>query len=487
MTFSFPVSAVAYDRDLDAVGIQYGTGEANNDFAGLNASQADAARAAFAKFEAVSGLTFTELSGADAGDATLRIAQSGLPATAWGYYPSSVEEGGDAWLGRDAGYYDVVERGGYAWHTIMHEIGHTLGLKHGHDSGGHGALPGTEDSMEFSIMTYRSFVDDPLIGGYSNSGWSYAQSLMQTDIAAIQQMYGANYDYNSGSTVYTWDEKTGEQFINGVGQGAPGGNVIFQTIWDGGGDDVFRFTNYSADLVVDLAPGEGTIVDPSQLAWLNRFEMGSGPEIYASASIYTAQLFQGDTRALIENAVGGKGDDILSGNDVRNVLKGRSGDDTLLGGEGNDRLVGNSGNDSLEGGDGNDVLVGQRGRDELTGGAGDDQLRGGQWADDLNGGTGDDRLSGGGGKDTINGGAGDDELMGGGGRDCFVFEANAGADTIIDFMSGVDLIDVSAFDIGFGALTFSARDGGATVSADELTLTLLDVDPTALTAGDFIF
>ena len=44
--------------------------------------------------------------------------------------------------------------------------------------------------------------------------------------------------------------------INGVAQAAPGGNTIFMTIWDGGGNDTYDFSNYTTNLSVNLQPGE---------------------------------------------------------------------------------------------------------------------------------------------------------------------------------------------------------------------------------------
>jgi len=60
---------------------------------------------------------------------------------------------------------------------------------------------------------------------------------------------------------------------------------------------------------------------------------------------------------VIENAIGGNGNDILIGNALNNALIGNSGNDQLNGGAGNDTLNGGSGNDSLTGGSGNDSFV----------------------------------------------------------------------------------------------------------------------------------
>jgi serralysin len=60
---------------------------------------------------------------------------------------------------------------------------------------------------------------------------------------------------------------------------------------------------------------------------------------------------------VIENAIGGKGNDFLYGNAGNNVLEGRSGDDILVGGKGADRLIGGAGSDALTGGSGKDTFV----------------------------------------------------------------------------------------------------------------------------------
>ena len=63
------------------------------------------------------------------------------------------------------------------------------------------------------------------------------------------------------------------------------------------------------------------------------------------------------------------------------------------------------------------------------------------------GGLGNDRIFGGQGNDTLNGGSGDDRLAGGPGNDVFVFGPGDGADTVTDFSSGTDKIDLTAFGI----------------------------------------
>jgi len=122
-------------------------------------------------------------------------------------------------------------------------------------------------------------------------------------------------------------------------------------------------------------------------------------------------------------AIDGTGSDManrITGNGAANRLAGMGGDDTLRGGAGNDTLDGGAGNDSL-GGD-----------------------------------AGNDRLHGGDGADILNGGAGADILTGGAGADTFVFSSvshsrGATVDTITDFQTGIDRIDLRGIDANTAA------------------------------------
>ena len=97
----------------------------------------------------------------------------------------------------------------------------------------------------------------------------------------------------------------------------------------------------------------------------------------------------------------------------------------------------------------NDILAGDRRDNDLNGGAGNDTLYGGPGGGDdvMAGGLGNDRLFGGQGNDTLDGGPGDDRLAGGPGADVFVFGPGEGADTVTDFSSGTDKVDLTAFEI----------------------------------------
>lgn len=141
----------------------------------------------------------------------------------------------------------------------------------------------------------------------------------------------------------------------------------------------------------------------------------------------------------------------------------------------------------LDGGNGNDTLVatvasGSAGTSFLNGGSGDDRLT-------VVGGT-DNHLDGGTGKDTLISGTGDDTFFGGRGADAFTFAPPNGHDTISDFDSGRDLIDLTAFasaDIhDFSDLTIDTTNGDSVIRFDtDNDVTVVGV--AHLKAADFLF
>ncbi len=83
-----------------------------------------------------------------------------------------------------------------------------------------------------------------------------------------------------------------------------------------------------------------------------------------------------DVLVAIEQAIGGSGDDAMTGDDAGNYFIGNAGNDTLVGNGGDDRLEGGLGNDRLDGGDGADLFNpgGAPVGDTVLGGGGFDSL-----------------------------------------------------------------------------------------------------------------
>ena len=288
--------------------------------------------------------------------------------------------------------------GGLGFTTILHEIGHSLGLKHPHDGGGN-ARPtfaqlgiSSLDSAEYTVMSYDEAQGATL--PFGNPG-----TLMPLDILAIQYLYGANRSYHSGNDTYTLVD-----------------DRVIETLWDAGGTDLVDATQVKSAVMLNLNPGALSSV---------------GSTLGAVAY-----------NTWVENAFGSAFADTLYGNEISNQLEGRDGNDTIDGGQGNDNINGNRGNDIVQGSQGDDLLQGGQGEDAVNGNAGNDEVfgnigfdtvRGGQGNDILRGGQNDDQLFGDLGNDTLFGDLGNDQLTGGEGADRFVFLENSGNDTIFDF------------------------------------------------------
>ena len=317
--------------------------------------------------------------------------------------------------------------GGYAFLTLVHELGHGLGLAHPHDNGGGSTIwPGVTDAFDsygsnnlnqgiFTVMSYNDGwdqVQDPLGNGLTTYG--FVGGPMAFDIAAIQYLYGANTSYHTGGDTYTLPDTN-----------APG--TYWTCIWDAGGVDQIVYGG-TRNVIIDLTA-----------ATIDNSPTGGGIPSYASG------IYGGFTIAngvVIENGLAGSGNDLLVGNSANNRLSGGSGNDTMSGAAGNDIIYGNQNDDLVYGNIGGDTVFGGQDIDRLYGGRDEDLIYGnfqsdviyGNFAiDTMFGGQGDDTIYGGQGDDLLSGNLGNDALFGNIGADVFVFGGNSGLDRIIGF------------------------------------------------------
>lgn len=384
---------------------------AGNGFAPYTPAQEAAARQAITLWDDLIPQTFRETNGRGA---DIVFANSSDPAQAYAYYPVN----GRGWQFQS----DVFTRnptenwtnewftpGGYGNTTLIHELGHSLGLSHPGAYNGAGATnylgqaEYAQDSMQYTIMSYWA-------GGETNAltvNWSvvlnnYAQTPMLHDIYAIQQVYGADPTTRTGDTTYGFGSNAGHAVYDFAKNPFP-----YLSIYDAGGIDTIDTSGFTTSQFIDLHAGSFSSIGGAapSLAAINaaRAELGFAPTgpidalinsfmNAAATRIAQDQAFLGEAAVTgiratqyqnvsiaygttIENATGGSARDLIHGNEVANVLKGMGGDDVLRGFEGNDTLIGGLGNDVLEGDQGNDILISDAGLDRLTGGSGADTFK----------------------------------------------------------------------------------------------------------------
>ncbi|WUR13860.1 M10 family metallopeptidase C-terminal domain-containing protein [[Empedobacter] haloabium] len=424
LTYSFPASAPPN-----------ATGEDRAGFAPMTAAQKDDVRTAMATWSAVANVTFREVT--SGGKLQLATNDQGATSAAYAYYPQPYAMSG-LYLNNALSYNTATASNAYRINVLVHELGHSLGLKHPGDynAGGGGSpgpyLPGALDNSDYTMMSYYDGASKAIDG-------KRPAAPMLLDILAMQYLYGANTAWHAGNDVYT--------FTNTA---AP------QCIWDAGGINTLDFSACTGATIIDLNAGAFSETAPG---------------------LHNVALAYG---VAVQRAVAGAGGATIRANDLGNLITGGAGADEVLGGAGNDTITGGAGNDRLQGGRGSDVLDGGSGRDTLAGGAGDDRyvvdsaqdvvdetaagsdgvdtlltvlsmwtlqdgvevlhytgsgafsgkgnaldnrLAGGAGNDLLAGAGGNDRLDGGGGADTLDGGTGNDIMLGGLGDDVYLLDA----------------------------------------------------------------
>ena len=156
-----------------------------------------------------------------------------------------------------------LQPGSAGFNTLVHEIGHSLGLTHPGDYDAVDDVYPTydndaeyiQDTSMYSVMSYFDGAET----GYSGDGDGLPEFIATPrthDMFMAQSLYSANFDARNTDSTYGYNaEDVGAQYDFTNFGGANEWDLPQLTIWDGGGVDTLDLSGDDSGVTLDLRPG----------------------------------------------------------------------------------------------------------------------------------------------------------------------------------------------------------------------------------------
>ena len=285
----------------------------------FSSAQADDIRQAFKEISKFVNITFVEIEEDGSSAGTIRLAMNTITDEAGNYRegiaatadpPSEEPRGGDVFFNKQftsgnfsTGLVQNSETGVGDVTVLYHEIFHALGMEHPGDNK-ETLFQESKNSREYTVMADEFSSENGADFNLNGNNYKVASTPMVYDIAPLQYLYGANMSHNASDTTYSYKPDT----------------PFIEAIWDAGGTDTLDFSNFSKANTISLVDGEYSTIG-FDVDWSMTDNLGIAFD------------------AIIENAIGGSGDDTIKGNDSSNSIEGGPGNDVIDGGKGNDTAV----------------------------------------------------------------------------------------------------------------------------------------------------
>jgi len=335
-TYSFPQSSINSNPYHIPSGETY-------KFQVLGSYLQNLTRETFDYLSAILSVTFTEITNTQS--ATFKFESHNMTVGGYAQYPG-YSTSGIVEIGSKSNS-DLL--GQYGVSTVIHELGHSLGLDHtsarGEITAGSGgaedppSLPDYLDRSTLSIMSYANIkVAD-----------SYLASFSALDVRALFSLYGKRQSAEATTFKLYYDEglstSSKQSSLSKIqaGQWDIYGYAPFMIV-DNGGTDTVDVSDWKGGVKVDLSGwGIGPIGGVNSIYTFNSTTNGdlrSNSDGSAIVTIYP------DT--VIEKVIGSPEKDIIIG---------YTASETFDGGAGNDQITGGGGNDIINGGTGIDTAI----------------------------------------------------------------------------------------------------------------------------------